>query len=329
VKGAQLVDNHRVVRLLGVNRSGTEYMCTGRFPKVFDGTSSQRSIDAMKTWRINTVRVPLNESCWLGVGRVHSFARRYRRSIVKYVRRLRRNHLYVILEAHVTAPGRRVARDLLPMAAADRTPAFWRSVGRRYRRASGVLFDLYNEPHGISWHCWVLGCRVPAGRSPRQHLRYPAYRAAGMKRLLRVVRRTGAKNPVLLSGTRFGLSLAHWLRFRPRDPARQLIASIHTYGPVGHPIAAICDTACRNLLVRISNRFPVVAGELGEYDCLHGYIDDFMSFADSNGISYLGWAWDAVAPGGWQCGSGPALIESYDGAPTAFGVGLRDHLAGL
>ncbi len=57
--------------------------------------------------------------------------------------------------------------------------------------------------------------------------------------------------------------------------------------------------------------------------CAHGYIDDFMSFADANGISYLGWAWDAVAPGAWQCDTGPALITNYDGTPTAYGVGLR------
>jgi hypothetical protein len=70
----------------------------------------------------------------------------------------------------------------------------------------------------------------------------------------------------------------------------------------------------------------VVAGEIGQYDCRHEYIDDFMNFADANGISYLGWAWDAVAPGGWQCDTGPSLITNYDGTPTAFGVGLRDHI---
>jgi len=70
----------------------------------------------------------------------------------------------------------------------------------------------------------------------------------------------------------------------------------------------------------------VIFGELGETDCAHGYIDAMMSFADAHALGYLGWTWDAVSPGGWQCGSGPALIESYDGTPTHFGVGLRDHL---
>ena len=69
-------------------------------------------------------------------------------------------------------------------------------------------------------------------------------------------------------------------------------------------------------------------GELGETDCAHGYIDQLMRFADSHGIGYLGWAWDATSSG-WSCGGGPALITSYDGAPTPFGVGLRNHLRSL
>jgi len=326
VKGAHLVDHGRVVRLLGVNRSGTEYMCRGGFGDVFDGPHDQRSVSAMRTWRINAVRVPLNESCWLGVGKLRKWTGHYRRAIVRFVRLLRRNHLYVILDNHVSAPGRRLARDLLPLPAADHTPAFWRSVGRQFRRTSGVLFDLYNEPHGVSWSCWLRGCRVSRRASPPSGKTYPAYRAAGMRRLLRAVRSSGARQPVLLGGLAYSRDLSRWLRYKPSDPARQLVASLHTYGPASAPHAAVCFEACRDTVVEIARRYPVVSGEIGEYDCAHGYIDDFMSWADSHGISYLGWTWDAVSPGGWQCGSGPALIESYDGTPTAFGVGLRDHL---
>lgn len=325
VKGNLLVDNHRIVQLLGVNRSGTEYMCKQGFGDVFDGPNDQGSIDAMKTWRINTVRVPLNESCWLGVGKLRRHARAYRAAIVRYVRLLRRNGLYVILDDHFTAPGRRIARDLLAMPTVT-TVKFWRSVARRYRRSDGVLFDLYNEPHDVSWRCWLHGCRVsrrPANPSRRV---YPAYRAVGMRRLLAAVRGTGSRQIVMLGGLKYSRDLTHWQRYHPRDRAKQLVASIHTYGPATAPLAAVCFDSCRDTLVNIKRRFPVVAGEIGEYDCLHGYIDDFMNFADANGISYLGWAWDAVAPGSWQCDTGPALITNYDGTPTAYGVGLRDHI---
>jgi hypothetical protein len=283
-------------------------------------------VRAMRTWRINAVRVPLNESCWLGVGKLRKRTRHYRAAIARYVRLLRRNHLYVILDAHLSAPGRRLARDLLPMPAADHTPAFWRSVGRRFRKTDGLLFDLYNEPHGVSWSCWLHGCRVSRRRSPRSNKVYPAYRAAGMAALVRAVRSSGARQPVLAGGLAFAKDLSHWLRYRPKDPAHQLAASLHTYGPASAAHPALCLADCRRVVSQIARRFPVVTGELGEYDCAHGYIDDFMSWADAHGVSYLGWTWDAVAPGSWQCDTGPALIDSYSGAPTQYGVGLRDHL---
>jgi hypothetical protein len=53
-----------------------------------------------------------------------------------------------------------------------------------------------------------------------------------------------------------------------------------------------------------------------------------MPWADQNGVSYLGWTWDATDEN-WNCSGGPALITNYHGAPTAYGVGLRDHLAML
>ncbi len=66
-----------------------------------------------------------------------------------------------------------------------------------------------------------------------------------------------------------------------------------------------------------------------ETDCRHTYIDAMMAFADAQRIGYLGWAWDAVSPRGWSCGGGPAPITSYNGTPTAFGIGVRDHLRSL
>ena len=49
-----------------------------------------------------------------------------------------------------------------------------------------------------------------------------------------------------------------------------------------------------------------------------------MGWADDAGISYLAWTWDT-----WpDCGN-PVLITSYEGTPTAYGAGVRDHLAAL
>jgi hypothetical protein len=171
-----------------------------------------------------------------------------------------------------------------------------------------VIFDVYNEPHDVGWRCWRDGCLVGG------------WRAAGMQQLVTAIRRAGARQPIMLGGLAWSNDLSQWLRWRPRDPRHQLIASFHLYN------FNTCSTvSCWDRTVApVAKRVPVVTGELGESDCAHGFIDGYMAWADAHGISYLGWTWDT-----WDCRAGPALIKSYDGTPTAFGVGLRDHLVAI
>src|SRR5262245_49905326 len=88
------------VRLHGVDRAGTEYACLGG--NLFSGPSDQASIDAMKAWHINAVRVPLNEDCWLGINGVPvaSSGAPYQAAIRAYVSLLEQNGMYVILDLH-------------------------------------------------------------------------------------------------------------------------------------------------------------------------------------------------------------------------------------
>lgn len=339
VKGARLYDGSREVRLLGVNVSGTEDQCAhGNFVTGQYGTGSyfttpltQRTVNAMKTWRIDAVRVPLNESCWLGVA-VADAGARYRAAMVRWVDLLLRNHLYVIVVDQTATAGTDMqgrpqpAEEILPMLDAAEGLPFWRSVAKTFRADRNVVFDLYNEPHDVSWSCWENGCRVPAGEvngsngEPNGVLRYPAYGAVGMAQLVHTVRAAGATQPLLLGGLNWAGDLSNWLAYRPNDG--QLMASIHVYGPTGAP----CDSGCR-LSVRGIRRagFPVVTGELGEVDCSHSYIDGYMNWADRNDVSYLGWSWNDY--GHQRCGTaGPTLIRNLKGDPTVWGAGLRAHL---
>src|SRR5579862_6312222 len=57
VKGNKLVNSAgATVRLLGVDRSGTEYACIQGWG-IFDGPSDAASVAAMKAWHIDAVRV--------------------------------------------------------------------------------------------------------------------------------------------------------------------------------------------------------------------------------------------------------------------------------
>lgn len=306
VSGNDLVNaSGSPVRLLGVDRSGAEYACNNT-----DGPTGEQSINAMTSWHIDAVRIPLNEDCWLGINRPRSTysGTRYRTMIREYVARLNQAGLYVILDLHWNAPGGELATRQQQMADLDHAPAFWSSVARVFKTDPAVAFDLYNEPNGISWRCWRDGCVLPEG-----------WRAAGMQMLVDAVRATGARQPIIATGLGWGNDLGSWLRYRPHDPANQLVAGLHIYN-----FNSCITDACWNSEVKpVARKVPVVATELGEADCSHTFISRFMNWADSAGVSYLAWSWN---PSGCRY---PALIRSWDGQPTAYGEGLRAHLTKL
>ncbi len=317
VRANHLVDRGgNPVRLVGVNRSGTEYQCE-RGNGIFEGPDDQASIEAMLRWHINAVRVPLNESCWLGINYTPASlgGANYRTAIHAYVEHLERAGLYVILDLHWASPRTYPSAGIIPMPDAEHSPEFWRSVATEYREDHSVIFDLYNEPRpGVPWSCWEEGCEI------EDHW-VGLYPAIGMRQLVEVVRSTGAQQPLMLAGVDWARNLDGWLAHLPPDPANAEVASNHTYN------FSACQVHCRATLARIAQNHPVVTGELGEGDCRHRYIDRYMRWADAEGISYLGWAWDAGND--WTCRGGPSLIENYSGRPTNFGIGLREHLRRL
>ncbi len=310
VSGNRLVDQAGAgVRLLGVNRSGTEYRCLRS--GIFYGPTGEASVRALAAWHLDAVRIPLNEDCWLGINGVNPLysGAAYRSAVASYVARLNARGLVAILALDWSAPGAELATSGRQMADESHGPAFWSSVAATFRSRPDVLFDLYNEPFGISWSCWLTGCRLAAG-----------WRTAGMQQLVSAVRVAGADQPILVGGLGYASDLSGWRAHEPRDPRHQLVASVHVY-----PGTGCASRSCwTGSLAPLSRHVPLVAGEIGEYDCGSGYVDGFMAWADRHRVSYLGWAWDTG--GGWECATGPSLISSWSGRPTPYGSGLRRHL---
>ena len=309
VRGNHLIDaSGQVVTLHGVDISGTEWQCL--YGQAFYGPSDNASIAAIAAWHVNAVRIPLNEDCWLGVNGVQIRARAYRKAIHRYVKRLAAHGMYAILDLHWSAPGTILSHlgngfeGYFEMADESHSPAFWASVASYFKDDHTVLFDLFNEPYGISWGCWRNGCIAPRG-----------YQTAGMQQLVDAVREAGATEPVMVGGLEDASELGKaWLENRPTDPAGQLVASVHVYdgGSISH-----FDTD----IGAVAAQFPVVAGEIGEMDCADEGIDSFLPWADAHGVSYLAWAWFVG-----ECASYPSLISSYNGTPTNYGIGYREHL---
>eukprot|EP01103_Thecamoeba_quadrilineata_P005661 TRINITY_DN15430_c0_g1_i1.p1 TRINITY_DN15430_c0_g1~~TRINITY_DN15430_c0_g1_i1.p1 ORF type:complete len:229 (-),score=44.67 TRINITY_DN15430_c0_g1_i1:41-667(-) len=200
----------------------------------------------------------------------------------------------------------------------DHSPQFWTEVATAYKDNTAVLFDLFNEPYPdnnnwnseAGWTCWLNGGTCSGVSFP----------AAGMQLLVDTVRNTGAQNVILCGGIAYSNSLAQWLQYKPNDPTGNLAASWHSYN------FNYCNNeGCWNQYVQpVAAQVPIVADEIGENDCADDYIDPLMSWMDSQQQSYLGWTWNT-----WDCSSGPALISDYDGTPTAFGVGLQQHLQAM
>ena len=300
VSGNKLVNGSgKAAQLRGVNRSSFEYACSQGWG-FYEGPVDAAAIAAMKTWKINVVRIPLNEACWLGLPGISPAYRGslYRQQVTGFVKRLHAAGLYVILDLHWNAPGKAETHQRR-MPDADHSPAFWKSIARTFRHDRAIVFDLYNEPHNVSWRCWRDGCGP----------------WTGMQSLVNAVRSTGAKQPLMLGGLTWSNDLSQWLKWKPK--ARGLIASFHLYD-----FNACSSSACwKRTVGKVARSAPVVTGELGEGDCEHGFINKYMRWADGRRISYLGWTWNV-----WNCFNGPALIEDYEGTPTPFGAGFRNHL---
>src|SRR5260221_6752855 len=217
------------VTLRGVNRSGSEYKCvqSGGF---FDGPCNEASALALASWKINAVRVPLNESCWLGInGAPPEYSgERYKAAIGAYVKVLHKHNLIPILELHWAAPGAMLAGSQLPMPNADHSPALWNDVASTFLGDKGVVFEPFNEPFpdankdsDAAWQCWRDGCMTSS--------RAATYQAAGMQELVRAIRDAGADHLILLGGVQFSNGLSQWAAYQPTDPRGNLAASWHIY----------------------------------------------------------------------------------------------------
>jgi endoglucanase len=287
----------------------------------------QASVTAIKSWGSNTVRVPVNEQCWLGINGVSTTygGANYKNAAKAYVDLLTSNGLAVIIDLHWTAAGTNQASTQAPMTNTDHSVDFWKDCATMFKSYSNVIFDLFNEPFmggGCQactsdqlWTCWRDGgsaCNGISGIS---------FTVAGMQTLVNAVRSTGATNPVMLGGLSWSNALEKWLTYKPTDTLScpQIIASWHSYSTNYHNTQSLWDST----IAPVAAQVPLIVGEIGQYDCASTYITPLMAWLDAKDISYLAWSWNKA-----DCG-GPTLVTDYSGVPTNFGVGFQNHLAAM
>lgn len=308
----------------GVDRSGAEYVCVQAAQGVgkkgtFDGPTDQASVNAMLAWKITIVRIPLNEDCWLGINGEPSdgeTAAQYRQDVINYVHLLRQNNLAVILDLHWNAPGSDQATKQLPMPDLDHTPAFWSSIATTFKNDPFIIFDLFNEPYIMNWFCWRDGSTA----TNHKHCAGAGYAVAGMQTLVNTIRQAGSGNLLMLGGLSYSNDLWGWIQFKPHDPLNNLVASFHLY-----PSNGCSSTDCLNgSIAQVATRYPLLVGEIGEFDCKGDFLHQILPWFDSHHISYLAWAWTT-----YPCSDFPGLLTSYNGTPTGYGVVYKQYLSTL
>lgn len=340
VRGNVLVDarSGREFVPRGVNWSSFEYACTqGWGMSNLDNLVSTDPLSyeaaAIAGWGANTVRLPLNQDCWLGTrgAPVSDQAQtrtpeKYRAEVVAFVDALNRAGLVVVLDLH--SRKRIDAPEFGNLAMPDAgSVAFWRSVGQRFADNPSVMFDAFNEPYSrysdrqerwvfeLTWKCWRDGgCHAPVADDQTPTLGRPTYVVQGMESVVETIRDAGAGQPVVLSGLDYANDLSHWLEFAPDDD--QLVAAFHNYD-----FQRCHTTRCwDDVIARVADSVPVLTTELGAAEPTAGHVKSFLDWADGHNLGALFWVWTDHAA------DPMALLREQGGKPTGYGRLARSWL---
>ena len=314
VAGNQLIDQsaNQVFVPRGVNWPSFEYACVQGWDYSQQANEEHVGPDAagaalIASWHINTVRIPLNQDCWLGDDAtlgdpdIYGTAEGYRQAVQNWVTLLHNEGIAVIVDLHWSAPNGVLAIGGQRAMPDDRSDEFWTSVATTFKDDHAMIFDAFNEPYSrnygganfeLTWDCWLNG----GCQAPRNHQNEASdgttFTATGMQTLVNAIRGTGATQPIMLPGLDYANDLSGWLAHRPQDGAPgtaddQLVASFHNYN-----IQTCNNVACWDQVIApIAAQVPVVAGEFGTDDCKEDHLISWMDWADARGVGYLMWAW--------------------------------------
>lgn len=351
VRGNHLIDaSGRTLQLRGANISGLENTPIQGWATSSDGYNNwgdsglgtEPDWSLLAAWHMNAVRLPLNESSWLGTActNPNTGAKQnpdpggnYRATVQKSVADAVAAGLYVILDLHWSAPGSYCATGQTQMANQENSISFWTSIANTFKANPAVMFELFNEPFGLSkypiptsdWSILRDGGLYASfvhqnSNTGAMDVTTLTWQATGMQAMLDAVRATGATNVVLVGTMGWNGDLRQWSIFAPSDPIGQMAVAWHVY-PWHKDHSKPAWTGMGNQYVSAANittQLPIVITETGLSATL---AQNLLPWADgTRSVSYLFWSWN---PWGkpWD------LIRDASGTPTEFGAYYKTHLA--
>ena len=322
VKGNQLRDaKGRTVRLQGVNIPSLDWSNTGEHL-----AKSLRV--AIKDWKAKLIRVPLSQDRWFGKAGgtpPGDDGTAYRTVVDGLVRQIATSNAYVLLDLHWSNGGRwgqNIGQHSMPD---DNSVLFWKDIASRYANNSAVLFDLYNEPHDVSWDVWQQGGDIDEKNVDSARGLHLQYHSPGMQVLLETVRATGAKNVVVAGGLDWGYDLSGIMKgYALRDRHGNGIL----YGTHIYPWKKGWDTHVTPAIAK----YAVFVGEVGTKPWKNGdpphenvytptWAHEVIAYINKYQLSWTAWSFHPSAS--------PCLIEDWNYKPTHYwGIYVKAALAG-
>jgi hypothetical protein len=286
----------------GVDRPSLEWSPSGVMLSAAD-------FQLMATWKANAVRIALNQDFWLSGSPYYNAG--YAARIDNAVAWAEQAGMDPILDLHWSDAGTLGGCDptggnCQQFMPDDNSLTFWTEVATRYKDDGRVLFELYNEPHDVSWGVWKSGGDVGG------------WHAVGMQQLYDAIRATGANNLIVMGGIDFAYDLTG-------------VTGVHISGYnilyATHPYASASEkkpNGWDHYWGFLTKTAPVIVTEFGDSNttCPSDYTSQLIAYADLHNASWTAWAW---YPGGCTF---PSIISDWSGTPSAPGAVVKTALLG-
>ena len=306
------------VRLCGVNVASLEWTSDG------EGRILQTVNVAIRDWHVNIIRLPLSQDRWFGKAPEQTDGgRAYRDLVRQVVNECATQRCYIILDLHwsdVNEWGANIGQHSMPDT---NSVVFWKNFAPVYANNPAVLFDLYNEPHDVSWDVWLNGGMI-LDKPNRRNLTAKNYQCVGMQALLDTVRSTGARNVVICGGLDWAYDFSGILAGRRlSDPkGNGVIYASHCYDNKGDRVDAWIAK-----MEQASAQLPVIVSEFGGNSGPSKRVpEDNWLLHVLQAIQEHQWSYTA-----WDLhrSAGPTLISDWNYTPSPrFGVFVKQALAG-
>ncbi len=305
------------VHLRGVNVASMEWTSNG------EGHILDTVKTAIQDWHVKVLRLPLAQDRWFGKApEQKDDGQAYRALVKEVVEVCAAKGCYIVLDLHWSDAGewgQQIGQHNMPD---QNSLTFWKDLAAVYKNHPAVIFDLYNEPHDVSWDVWLKGGKV-AERNRRGGLE-KTYEAVGMQTLLDAVRDTGAKNVVMVGGLNWSYDLSGILEGKQlADPkGNGVIYANHAYPFKGDSVAkwvAKMEAATKKLPVNVSefgSDPPGAGGVRGEQ-----WVRQVLQALQDHDWDWIAWDMHPRAS--------PCLIADWKYTPTPhFGNWVQQALLG-